>query len=106
MQINSCEITAFYAETLDAVAISPAREDKVVGPTKTIATTDNFTFAFTFGDFDVVQSSGCEATYQLTYLLFYQGVDVTQSLPAWVSNFDPTVPTVSVKFLDESDLGL
>lgn len=63
------------------------------------------TFDFTFSDYDVAQSDGCEAAYSIEYSLFVSSVDVTQSLPAWVTAFDPALPSVTVEFFDLGALG-
>lgn len=106
VEVVACDINAFYADFVDTVAISPARENAVIGVTDFVIGTDTpMTFAFTFGDFDVVQSSGCEAAYAMEYQLFVDGSDVSLSPPDWVAAFDPEVASVTVEFFDLAALG-
>ena len=106
VEIVACDINAFYADSVDTMIVSPARQDKVIGQTGFVIGTDSpMTFDFTFSDFDVVQNTGCETAYTMEYLLFVSGADVTLSPPSWVSVFDPTLPSVTVEFFDITALG-
>ena len=93
VEVIACDIAAFYADSVDTVAISPVRQSTVIGVTNFVIGTDpGMSFDFTFGDFDVAQSTGCEAAFVTKYMLLVSGTDMTQSLPAWISAFDPALP--------------
>ena len=106
VEVKACDITAFYADSVDSVTILPVRESTTIGVTNFVIGSDpEITHTFTFSDFDVAQNDGCELLYPLKYKLFFEGVDISQSLPDWVSAFDPALPSVTISFVDTTALG-
>ena len=64
------------------------------------------TFKFTFDDFKVTQNTDCAKTYVQQYSLYLAGVDVSASLPNWITNFNSEIPEFSIYSLKPTDEGI
>jgi len=66
-------------------------------------------YDFTFTDFVTIQGNNCESAYTKTYSLYLDGIDVSYSLPSWISNFDSSpgasIPSFTISSSDTQDEG-
>ena len=103
VDILSCTITGHYADTFDSVAIEPARTDMITEVNYIItAASTEAVFYFAFDDIVTAENNGCQTVYTQEYTLFVDDVDVTNTLPTWVSTFDPSVGELGIETTDEA----
>lgn len=97
VHILSCTVTGHYAHTLDGLELTPARSNTVTDYNYIIQeVSDEMIVTFTFDDIDTAENDGCQVIYTQEYALFVDGVDVSSSLPAWISSFNPSVGELKV----------
>lgn len=63
-------------------------------------------FTFSFEAMTTVQNDGCEAVYSQRYSVEVNDVDVTNSLPSFITSFDPQNPTLAIQSGSNADEGV
>lgn len=67
VDLISCDVTGFYADSIENIAISPSRQTGILATDYVLL--DIVTFVATFDDLITSQGTSCASVYEKTYSL-------------------------------------
>ena len=97
VEITSCTVTAFFADSPNVSDPPKSREDLLQHITYVIGVDLVKEFPFSFDDIETLSGDGCEAAFIRTYTILVDGSAVS---PDWIVEVDPQRSSMRVQSLD------